>query len=49
LVADGSGLTGAGSTVFIDTTTNQEFFPLFTATTSGTITASGISTSKLTL
>ena len=46
-VGDGSGLTGAGSTVFIDTTTNQEFFPLFTATTSGTITASGISTSKL--
>ena len=46
-VGNGSGLTGAGSTVFIDTTTNQEFFPLFTATTSGTITASGISTSKL--
>ena len=46
-VGDGSGLTGAGSTVFIDTTTNQEFFPLFTSTTSGTITASGISTSKL--
>ena len=45
---NGSGLTGAGSTVFDDTTTNQEFFPLFTATTSGTITASGISTSKLT-
>ena len=47
---DGSGLSGvsAGSTVFIDITTNQEFFPLFTATTSGTITASGISTSKLT-
>ena len=47
-VGNGSGLTGAGSTVFNDTTTNQEFFPLFTATTSGTITASGISTSKLT-
>ena len=47
-VGDGSGLTGAGSTVFNDTTTNQEFFPLFTSTTSGTITASGISTSKLT-
>ena len=47
-VGSGSGLTGAGSTVFDDTTTNQEFFPLFTATTSGTITASGISTSKLT-
>jgi hypothetical protein len=44
---DGSGLTGAGSTVFNDTTTNQEFFPLFTDITSGTITASGISTSKL--
>jgi len=46
-VGNGSGLTGAGSTVFIDTTTNQEFFPLFTSTISGTITASGISTSKL--
>jgi hypothetical protein len=45
---DGSGLTGAGSTVFNDTTTNQEFFPLFTDITTGTITASGISTSKLT-
>ena len=45
---DGSGLTGAGSTVFNDTTTNQEFFPLFTDITIGTITASGISTSKLT-
>jgi hypothetical protein len=45
---NGSGLTGAGSTVFNDTTTNQEFFPLFTDITTGTITASGISTSKLT-
>ena len=45
---DGSGLTGAGSTVFKDTTTNQEFFPLFTDITTGTITSSGISTSKLT-
>lgn len=45
---NGSGLTGAGSTVFNDTTTNQEFFPLFTSTTTGTITSSGISTSKLT-
>ena len=45
---DGSGLTGAGSTVFDDTTTNQEFFPLFTDITSGTVTSSGISTSKLT-
>ena len=45
---DGSGLTGAGSTVFNDLTTNQEFFPLFTSTIAGTITASGISTSKLT-
>ena len=46
-VGNGSGLTGTGSTVFNNTTTNQEFFPLFTATTSGTITASGVSTSKL--
>jgi UDP-3-O-[3-hydroxymyristoyl] glucosamine N-acyltransferase len=45
---DGSGLTGTGSTVFNDTATNQEFFPLFTNITTGTITASGISTSKLT-
>jgi len=45
---DGSGLTGTGSTVFDDTTTDQEFFPLFTDITTGTITASGISTSKLT-
>ena len=45
---DGSGLTGAGSTVFDDNTTDQEFFPLFTDITTGTITASGISTSKLT-
>jgi hypothetical protein len=45
---DGSGLTGAGSTVFNDTTTDQEFFPLFTDIITGTITASGISTSKLT-
>jgi hypothetical protein len=47
-VGDGSGLTGAGSTVFNDTTTNQEFFPLFTGITTGTVTSSGISTSKLT-
>jgi hypothetical protein len=45
---NGSGLTGAGSTVFNDITTNQEFFPLFTNITTGIITASGISTSKLT-
>jgi hypothetical protein len=45
---DGSNLVGAGSTVFNDTTTDQEYYPLFTAITSGTISASGISTSKLT-
>jgi hypothetical protein len=45
---DGSNLSGAGSTVFNDTTTDQEYYPLFTAITSGTISASGISTSKLT-
>jgi hypothetical protein len=44
---DGSGLTGAGSTVADDTTTNETFFPLFTQSTSGTITASKVSTTKL--
>lgn len=44
---DGSGLTGAGSTVADDTTTNQNFYPVFTQTTTGTITASKVSTSKL--
>jgi hypothetical protein len=45
---NGSGLTGAGSTVSDDTSTNQTFYPLFTQTTSGTITSSKVSTSKLT-
>ena len=47
---DGSGLSGvsAGSTVFNDNSTNQDYYPLFTDITTGTITASGISTSKLT-
>ena len=47
-VGNGSGLTGAGSTVADDTATNQTFYPIFTQTTSGTITASKVSTSKLT-
>jgi hypothetical protein len=46
-VGDGSGLTGAGSTVADDTTTDANFYPVFTQTTSGTITASKVSTSKL--
>jgi len=46
-VGNGSGLTGAGSTVSDDTSTNATFYPLFTQTTSGTVTSSGISTSKL--
>ena len=47
-VGSGSGLTGAGSTVADDITTNQSFFPIFTQTTSGTITASKVSSTKLT-
>jgi hypothetical protein len=47
-VGNGSGLTGAGSTVADDTTTNQTFYPVFTQQTSGTVTASKVSTSKLT-
>jgi hypothetical protein len=46
ITGDGSGLTGAGSTVVDDTTTDQLFYPLFTSTTSGTVTASKVSTSK---
>jgi hypothetical protein len=47
-VGDGSGLTGAGSTVADDTSTDETFFPVFTSITSGTITASKVSTTKLT-
>ena len=47
-VGDGSGLTGAGSTVADDTTTNQTFYPIFTQTTSGTVTSTKVSTTKLT-
>jgi trimeric autotransporter adhesin len=47
-VGDGSGLTGAGSTVADDTSTNQTFYPLFTQATSGTVTATKVSTTKLT-
>jgi hypothetical protein len=46
-VGNGSGLTGAGSTVADDTSTNSTFYPLFTSTTSGTVTASKVSTTKL--
>ena len=45
----GANLTGvsAGSTVADDATTNAAFYPVFTQTTSGTITASKVSTTKL--
>lgn len=46
-VGNGSGLTGAGSTVADDTTTNTTFYPLFTTQTTGTVTASKVSTTKL--
>jgi hypothetical protein len=46
-VGDGSGLTGAGSTVADDTSTDETFYPVFTSITSGTITASKVSTTKL--
>jgi hypothetical protein len=47
-VGSGSGLTGAGSTVADDTSTNASFFPVLTQTTTGTITSSKVSTTKLT-
>jgi len=45
---DGSNLTGTGSTVVDDTDTNDTFYPVFTQITSGIITASRVSTPKLT-
>jgi hypothetical protein len=48
ITGDGSGLTGAGSTVGDDTSTNATFYPVLTQTTSGIITASNVSTTKLT-
>ena len=47
ITGDGSGLTGAGSTVADDTSTDGTFYPVLTQTTSGTITASNVSTTKL--
>lgn len=47
-VGDGSGLTGAGATVANDTATNTSFYPLFTSITSGTVTGTKVSTTKLT-
>ena len=44
---DGSNLTGAGSNVTNDTSTNSTFYPLFTSQTSGTVTESKVSTTKL--
>ena len=48
-VGSGANLTGvsAGSTVADDTTTNATFYPVFTQTTSGIITASKVSTTNL--
>jgi hypothetical protein len=47
-IGDGSGLTGAGSTVADDVATDATFYPVFTQTTTGTITSSKVSTTKLT-
>ena len=46
-VGDGSGLTGAGSTVADDVSTNGTFYPVLTQTTTGIITSSKVSTTKL--
>jgi hypothetical protein len=47
-IGDGSGLVGAGSTVFNDATTNIDYYPVFTDISTGIITSSRVSTSKLT-
>jgi hypothetical protein len=44
---DGTNLSNTGSTVVNDTTTNSTFYPLFTSITSGTVTGSRVSTTKL--
>jgi hypothetical protein len=45
---DGSALTGVGVSVGIDTTTNGTFYPLITQSSSGIVTTSSVSTTKLT-
>lgn len=44
---DGSNLTNVGVSVSDDTTTNSTFYPLFTTTTSGTVSSTNVSTTKL--
>jgi hypothetical protein len=45
---DGSGLSGVGVTVFNDVTSNSNFYPVFTDSSTGAITTVGVSASKLT-
>ena len=47
-VGDGSGLIGAGATVADDTATDSTFYPLFSSITTGTVTGTKVSTTKLT-
>jgi len=47
-VGNGSQLTGIGATIVNDTSTNATYYPLVSSTTSGSLTAAGISSSKLT-
>lgn len=47
-VGDGSNLTGTGSSVTDDTSTNSELYPLFTDVSSGIVTDTNVSTTKLT-
>ena len=46
-VGDGSGLTNAGVTVNDDTSTNTDYFLLYTGFTSGTATVANVSSTKL--
>ena len=46
-VGDGSGLTNAGVTVNDDTTTNTDYYVLFTGFTTGTATVANVASTKL--
>jgi len=47
-VGDGSGLSGAGSTLDDDVVTNSDMYPVFSENTSGSLSTAKISSTKLT-
>ena len=45
---DGSGLTGVGATINDDITTNSDMYPVFSSSSSGSLTTAKVSSTKLT-